>query len=71
MNSSECYVGVDPPDAAHCCWSFKADTSTDETDGHFYALHLAYDELAETEEERIRIGRLLCNLASSVVPFAC
>jgi hypothetical protein len=67
MNSTECYSGVDALDTERCCWSFKADTSTDETDGHFYALHLAYDELAETEAERIRVARLMCNLASYIV----
>lgn len=35
-NSSECFFGEDPAGAKTCCWSFKSDTSTDETDGHFY-----------------------------------
>ncbi len=97
-NSSECYSGVDPPDSRSCCWSFKADTSTDETgpaqptitpsyhcsififgielrlrrstfgpDGHFYGLHLAYDKLANNEDEKLRVARLLCNAAAYIV----
>eukprot|EP01052_Picozoa_sp_SAG31_P004971 SAG31_NODE_212_length_20157_cov_9.648868_16_plen_98_part_00 len=50
-----------------CCWSFKSDTSTDETDGHFYGLHVAYDNLAETESEKRRVARLICSMAAYIV----
>jgi hypothetical protein len=61
-----CYAGVDT-DPTDCCWSFKSDTSTDETDGHFYGLHIAYDDLAQTEPEKVRVARLICNTASYIV----
>eukprot|EP00040_Diaphanoeca_grandis_P025094 m.138576 g.138576 ORF g.138576 m.138576 type:complete len:931 (+) comp30003_c0_seq3:3-2795(+) len=67
QNSSECYTGVDAPGSHSCCWSFKSDTSTDETDGHFYALHIAYDNLAQSEIDKVRIARLICNAASYIV----
>lgn len=70
-NSSECYSGMDghPADTNNkqCCWSFKSDTSTDETDGHFYGLQLAYDHLATTEREKVRAARLLCDMTSYIV----
>lgn len=70
-NSTECYTGIDGDSQVDgesgCCWSFKSDTSTDETDGHFYALSLAYDELAYTEAEKVRLASLLCDATSYMV----
>ena len=36
-------------------------------DGHFYGLHLAYDILANNEDEKLRAARLLCNAAAYIV----
>jgi hypothetical protein len=66
-NSTECYLGEDAPDSDKCCWTFKSDTSTDETDGHFYGIHLAYDHLAETEQDQLRAAAMICNMASYIV----
>jgi hypothetical protein len=64
VNSSVCYAGVDAAadvEAGQCCWEWKRDTSTDETDGHFATLLLAHELLARTGAERARAARLLCD----------
>lgn len=69
-NSTQCYDGYDdnaPGATDGCCWTWKGDTSTDETDGHFYGLALAHDSLAETDAERARIARLICAMTSYIV----
>ena len=38
------------------------DALSTQTDGHFFSLQLAYDRLAATEHEKLRVARLLCNM---------
>jgi hypothetical protein len=60
-------TAASPSPDSDCCWSFKSDTSTDETDGHMYGLQVAYDHLAETAHEKLRVGRLICSMVAYIV----
>eukprot|EP01049_Picozoa_sp_SAG25_P008797 SAG25_NODE_821_length_5214_cov_2.405670_3_plen_480_part_00 len=66
QNSSECFAGIEA-ESDRCCWSWKSDTSTDETDGHYFGLHVAYDLLAETPVEKRRVATLLCDMTAYIV----
>ena len=47
-------------------WQWKADTSSDETDGHFYAASIFHDLVAEGEEKR-RVLEHMDRIASHIV----
>lgn len=66
VNSSQCYDGVDTVDQ-DCCWTWKRDTSSDEVDGHVFALSVAHDHLATTRSERFRIAAPLCRMIAHIV----
>ena len=66
VNSSECYAGIDTPDQ-DCCWTWKRDTSSDEVDGHVFALSIAHDYLATTAAERLRIAEPMCSMIAHIV----
>ena len=65
MNSSECFAGVDS-NCSRACWQWKRDTSSDEVTGHFAVLLIAYKLLAQSDAERDRIARLLCDTAAYI-----
>lgn len=48
-------------------WYFKADTSSDELDGHYFFYALYYDLVAETEEERSRVREIVAGLTDHLV----
>ena len=43
-------------------FSLTLEALPSQTDGHFFSLQLAYDRLAATEHEKLRVARLLCNM---------
>jgi hypothetical protein len=71
VNSSACYAGVDADRG--CCWAWKRDTSSDEVDGHVFALSIAHDHLATTAAERVRIATPLCRMCVLILssPRSC
>ena len=66
VNSTQCYAGVDTS-SQECCWVWKRDTSSDEVDGHVFALSIAHDHLATTAAERVRIAEPMCRMVAHIV----
>jgi hypothetical protein len=49
------------PKSADGKWYWKCDTSSDELDGHYFLNTLYYDLAAETDEEKARVRRVICD----------
>lgn len=55
------------PTSADGRWWWKADTSSDELDGHFFFLALYHELVAETDEEKAAVRRTVARLADHLV----
>jgi len=49
------------PKSADGKWYWKCDTSSDETDGHYFLNLLYYDLVADTDDEKARVRQVICD----------
>jgi hypothetical protein len=55
------------PKSADGKWYWKSDTSSDELDGHYFFYPLYYDLVAETEQEKERVRKVVRGLTDHLV----
>lgn len=55
------------PKSADGKWFWKSDTSSDELDGHYFFYGLYYDLVAETEQEKARVAKVVRDLTDHLI----
>lgn len=55
------------PRSADGKWYWKCDTSSDELDGHYFFNALYYDLVAETDAEKARVRKVICDTTDHLI----